>query len=405
MLKHSFGLALKNLRKRGLRTWLTLLGVVIGITAVVSFISLGEGLRNAVVGQFASLSADRLIVQSAETGFGPPGSTAIRKLTSKDSELIEETSGVELTLKRIIRSGKIEFNKQSSFALIGSIPDEKEKIDYLYESFNIKVAEGKLISAGDSGKVVLGNDYLERIDFGKTLRAGSRLKIQGKEFEVIGILDKLGSVFFNSIILMSEKDMNNLFNIGDESDIIVVKIESEEITGKVAKDLEDKLRRDRKQKKGEEDFSIQTPEKAFESVSLILNIINLIVSGIAGISLLVGGIGVANVMYASVLERTRDIGVMKAVGARNSDILYIFVIESCLLGLIGGIAGSFLGIGLAFLASASANAYFDNQILKVTFSLQLIIASVIFSLFIGLLAGVLPARQAAKLKPVEALRR
>ncbi|MEK6848158.1 MAG: FtsX-like permease family protein, partial [Nanoarchaeota archaeon] len=208
-----------------------------------------------------------------------------------------------------------------------------------------------------------------------------------------------------SIILMSEKDMNNLFNIGDESDIIVVKIESEEITGKVAKDLEDKLRRDRKQKKGEEDFSIQTPEKAFESVSLILNIINLIVSGIAGISLLVGGIGVANVMYASVLERTRDIGVMKAVGARNSDILYIFVIESCLLGLIGGIAGSFLGIGLAFLASASANAYFDNQILKVTFSLQLIIASVIFSLFIGLLAGVLPARQAAKLKPVEALRR
>ena len=112
MLKHSFGLALKNLRKRGLRTWLTLLGVVIGITAVVSFISLGEGLRNAVVGQFASLSADRLIVQSAETGFGPPGSTAIRKLTSKDSELIEETSGVEITIAR--SAPAIEFRNPCS---------------------------------------------------------------------------------------------------------------------------------------------------------------------------------------------------------------------------------------------------------------------------------------------------
>ena len=134
-----------------------------------------------------------------------------------------------------------------------------------------------------------------------------------------------------------------------------------------------------------------------------MNIINIVISGISGISLLVGGIGIANTMYTSVLERTREIGVMKAIGARNSDVLYIFLIEAGMLGLLGGIIGVLLGLGAAFLASYSANSFFGENIFIVTINYSLVLFALGFSLAIGMLAGFFPALQASKLKPVEAL--
>ncbi len=400
-----FFIALRNIRKRGLRSFLTLFGIIIGIAAVVSLISLGDGLREAIIGQFASLSADRLIVQSVETGFGPPGSTAVNKLTEHDLKLIRETSGVELAVTRIIRSGKLEFNRIVNFELVGSVPEKKEDIDYIYSSFNIRIKEGQLLEETDSGKVVLGNDYINSEDFEKKIIVGDRVKIQDKEFEVTGFLDKLGSVFFNSIILMPEKDMKSLFNIGDEIDLIAVKVLSAERVEEVGKSISEKLRKNRKEKEGEEDFSVQTPQKAFEAVSSVLNIVNIIVSGIAAISLLIGAVGVANVMYTSVLERTREIGVMKAVGAKRNDILMIFLIESGLLGLAGGIIGAFAGLFIAFFASYIANSYFNAVVLKIQISILLLLGAVFMSFFLGLLSGLFPARQAAQLEAVEALRR
>ena len=149
---------------------------------------------------------------------------------------------------------------------------------------------------------------------------------------------------------------------------------------------------------------MQTPLQAIGTVNTILNIINLIVVGIAVISLLVGGIGIANTMYTSVLERTREIGTMKAVGAKNKDILLIFLIESGLLGLVGGIVGALIGLGLGFIVSGAANSYFGEEIIRVNLSLPLIFGAIIFSFLMGIFAGVVPALQASKLKPVEALR-
>ena len=404
MLKGYFFLALGNLRHRGLRSWLTMLGIFIGIAAVVSLISLGQGLETAITGQFSTLSIDRLVVQNVGGSFGPPGIGSVKKLIEKDIKIIESVSGVERTIARILRTAKVNYNEITRFEFIGSLPQKQEDIDYIYDSFSLEFESGKSPLSSERGKIVIGNDFKEDNGFDKDIRPGSSLEIQGKKFEVSGILKKTSSFQFNRAIFMLEEDMNDLFSIKNEFDFVVIQVEDRDRVEKVASEIARKLRDDRNQKLGEEDFSVQTPLQAIGTVNTILNIINLIVGGIALISLLVGGIGITNTMFTSVLERTREIGTMKAVGAQNKDILLIFLIESGLLGLVGGIVGAILGLSLAFLVSSVANSYFGEEIIAVSLSLPLLIGAICFSFLIGIAAGTLPAFQASKLKPVEALR-
>jgi len=404
MIRDFFLLAVNSMKKRQLRSWLTLLGIFIGIAAVVALISLGSGLRTAITGQFGDLSADVLTFQNAGTGFGPPGSTVVRKINENDLKLIESTNGVEFAIPRLIRLVKVEYNGVLGFKYLASLPKEKEKIDFVYLELKMGVKEGRLLKPGERGKVVLGGDFTSKDEFGKLIRAGSKIKLQGKDFEVAGILNKGSSIIINSAILMNEEDMKELLNIEDEIDLIAIKVASVDQVEKVSKDLTDKFRRDRNEKKGEEDFTIQTPVQSLEAINTILNIVNIVVIGIASISLLIGGIGIANTMYTSILERTKEIGTMKAVGARNSDILKIFVIESGLFGLIGGISGVVFGLFLAFSVSSAAENYFGQNILIFAISWSLVIFAISFSFLIGVLAGLVPSWQASKLKPVDALR-
>ena len=396
MLKDHFSIALGNLKHRGIRTWLTMLGIFIGIAAVVSLISMGAGLREAITGQFSSLSADRLIIQNAETGFGPPGSNAIKKLTEHDIKIIESVDSVINVIPRILRLVRTEYNGVLKFSYAVSLPKDNKQIESVYSSFSITESSGKLLNADDNGKILLGNDFIEDNFYGKQLRVGSKIFIQGKDFEVIGFIKKTSTFQINSAIFMIEGDLEKILSINNEYDLIVAQ---------VSEKIERKLRQDRKEKIGEEDFTIQTPIQALGTINTILNIINIIVSGIAAISLLVGGLGIANTMYTSVLERTREIGTMKAVGAKNKDILTIFLIESGLLGLIGGIIGALLGLGFAYTASLGVNAFFKSDIFVPQFSLPLLLVAIAFSFVIGIVSGVLPALQASKLKPTEALRR
>jgi putative ABC transport system permease protein len=403
--KDFFNLAFGNLRHRGLRSWLTILGIFIGIAAIVALISLGDGLRGAVTGQFASLDADKLIIQSASTGFGPPGSTAVKKLTEHDIKIIEGVPGVSEAVGRLVRVGKIEYNKVAGYGYIASIPQDKAKAEIVWDAANVKVAKGKLLSTTDKGKVVVGSTYAETEDYGKTIRVGSNIKINGKDFEVIGILEKASSFTMNSAILMNEDDMKESLGIGDEWDMIVAQLKDKNQAEQVADAIERKMRDDRNEKEGEEDFSVQTPLQAISSVNTVLDIINIVIAGIAGISLVVGAIGITNTMYTSVLERTREIGIMKAIGAKNSDIMSIFLIESGLLGLVGGIIGVVLGLAMAFGASSAAGAFLGGVDFNIKFSMPLIFGSMGFAFVMGIGAGILPAMQASKLKPVEALRR
>ena len=404
MLKDYFSLAFINIKHRGIRSWLTMLGIFIGIAAVVSLISLGQGLQHAITGQFSDLAPDRLIVQNAETGFGPPGSTAVKKLNENDVEIIESVNDVILVVPRLIRVVKVEYNDIGQFTYIGSLPPDQKKIDFIYESFNVESEQGKLLNSNGRGKVVLGNDFIAYDKFGKKIRAGSKITIQNKEFEVAGILKKTSTFTLNSVVLMGEDDMKEILNISDEFDAIAVQVSDKDKSLIAAEAIKEKMRKDRNLEEGKEDFSVQTPEQAVQSIKDILNIVNLVVIGIAAISLLVGGIGIANTMYTSVLERTKEIGVMKAIGAENKNILYVFIIEAGFLGLTGGIVGAIIGLFLAYGVSLIANSFLPGIGLRVSPSIPLLLAAISFSFCVGIASGIIPAIQASKLKPVQALR-
>ena len=405
MILQYASLAINNVRHRGIRSWLTILGVFIGIAAVVSLISLGQSLQQAITGQFSALSADRLVIQNAETGFGPPGSTAVKKLTEHDVEIVKSVSGIKRVVSRLLRVLPFEYNRVKGFEFVVSIPEKQEDIEYTYDSFQIESAEGKLLDATTTGKIMIGSSVAEVQNYEKKLRLGTRVKINGKEFEIAGILKPTGTFQVNSAVFMPEKDLKGLLNIDDEIDLIVAQVESESQLERVAEEIKRKLRKDRNLKEGEEDFSVETPLQAVQTIQTILSIVNLIVGGIAAISLLVGGIGIANTMYTSVLERTKEIGTMKAVGAKNKDILFIFLIESGLIGLIGGLVGAVLGLSLAFAIAAIANNSFGTTLFNVQPSYPLLLASIIFAAGLGVLTGLLPAFQASHLKPAEALRK
>jgi len=406
VIKDYFSLAFENLKHRGLRSWLTILGIVIGIAAVVALISLGAALKTAVIGQFGSLSVDILTVQNKGAGFGPPGSTVVEKLNRHDLTIIQNVNGVDQVITRLIRVGSLEYNDVSKFGYIGDLPENIEGMDLVYDSLDISAEKGRMLDVGDKGKIMLGNDFLESEEFEKEFAVGKKVKLKGefeKEFEIVGILEKGNNFIFNGIVLVMHDDMDELFNVQEEYDLIVVKVKDKDKIEDVAAEIERKLRNDRNEDLGEESFSVQSPLETLGAVNSVLNIINLIVIGIAAISLIVGGVGIANTMYTSVIERTCEIGVMKAVGAKNSDIMWIFMIESGLLGLVGGIAGALIGLGAALSVSSIATSALGVPF-NVIISYPLLFGAISFSFIIGIVSGVLPARQASKLKVVDALR-
>lgn len=404
MISDYFLLAFRNIRKKGLRSWLTILGVFIGIAAVVSLISLGAGLKTAVLGQFGSLSVDTLTFQNKQVGFAPPGSTVIEKLDDSDLKILEGTQGVRRVIPRLVRVGKLEYNGVAGFGYGIDIPDDRDNQEFVYGAMNIKAEEGRLLKPGDTGKVLLGNNFIDTKDFGKAFAVGKKVKVNDKEFEIVGFLEKSSNFQLNGVVFMIHEDMAKLMNAEGEYDLFVVQVRDKNQIAEVANRIEIEFRQDRKEKVGEETFSVETPLQALSSVNTILNIINVIVIGIAVISLIVGAVGIANTMYTSVLERTKDIGVMKAIGARNADILWVFLIESGLLGLVGGIVGALAGLGGAIGVSNIANSALGTNLFIVSVNYSLLFGAIGFSFLVGVISGVLPALQASKLNVVDALR-
>jgi len=405
MIKDYFSLAFGNLRHRGLRSWLTILGIFIGIAAVVALITLGQGLKTAITGQFGALSVDKLTIQNKQTGFAPPGSAVVEKLNENDLGVIRSVSGIKQIITRLIRVTNVEYNEISKFAYVADLPSDNDGEQLVYESFEAKIKEGRLLRYNDRGKLLLGSNYAKEGVFDREIRVGSDIKINVRGFEVVGILQPTSTFTINGAILIPNKDLKEILDIRDEFDLIVAQVQDKERIEEVADELERKLRKDRDEDLGEESFSVETPIQSLESVNTVLDIVNIVVIGIAAISLFVGGIGIANTMYTGVLERTKEIGIMKAIGAENRDILAVFVIEAGLLGLAGGIIGALIGLGGAIGASSIANQAIGTNLLAVSISYPLIIGAIAFSFFIGIVSGILPAIQASKLNVVDALRK
>ena len=404
MIKDYFIFSVKNLRNRKLRSWLTMIGIIIGITAVVSLISMGQGLKTAISLQFGDLGTDKLAVQ-ASGGFGPPGTGVVNPLTKGNLEKAGKVSGVKIAAGRLIKPGKIEHDSHASFSYVASMPD-REARRLIQEAQNLKAESGRLLKDGDKGKVMLGSNLGKKdAGLGKQIVVGSKIIIGGKEFEVVGILKKLGSFILDNVVFMNEDDLREALDVPkNDYDIIVIQVQQNADISAVQKRVEKGMRSERGVKEGEEDFSVQTPQALLGQVTSTLFAVQLFVYIIAGISIIVGGIGIMNTMFTSVLERTKEIGIMKSIGARNSSVFSLFFIESGMIGSIGGIIGAVFGVLLALGLSFIGKALLGTDLIRAEISPWLVFGSVFGSFALGSLFGILPAIKAAKLNPVDALR-
>ena len=201
------------------------------------------------------------------------------------------------------------------------------------------------------------------------------------------------------------KTMKDIYGLSDDSfSVIAVQVSKGSDLSRVEQGIKKALRKTRHVKEGNEDFYVSTPQKMMSEFNSIVSIVMFVIAGIAAISLVVGAVGIMNTMYTSVLERTKEIGIMKAVGARNSDIKLIFMVESGILGFFGGTIGVAVGMIISFFVSAFVNHILDSKLLVANFNAVFIALILLFSFFLGLASGVMPATRASRLQPVEALR-
>ena len=226
----------------------------------------------------------------------------------------------------------------------------------------------------------------------------------GVEYKVIGIFKKMGDPGVDKGINLGIESLREQYNEPELLSYIYIQTISKDNVEEVSEKIERKMRNDRDLEEGEEDFTVQTPLQMAETFTDILNIITVVLIGIAAISLLVGGIGIMNTMYTSVLERTREIGIMKSLGARNDQIMKLFIVESGLLGLGGGLLGVIIGFLVSKSVEFIAAEALGTSLLKAFFPWYLIVGALLFSFIVGTFSGVFPARRASKLKPVDALR-
>ncbi len=404
MIRDYITLSVVSLKHRGLRSWLTIIGIFIGIAAVVSLISIGQGLRLAVAAQFNFLSTDILTVQASGLQNGPPGSGAVNPLKESYVHDIEQLNGVEYAIGRMIEDAKLSFNGKNDFTFAASMPDgfKRKEVERIAQ---LEIDKGRMLKDGDARKAVLGANYGKAERMGKAVDLRDEVFVQNQKFEVVGILKKKGSFIIDNIILLNEDVMKNVFDVNDTYSIIAAKAAQGNEMNLIKERIDKYLRDERDVKKGEEDFSVQSAEQEIKNLDSTLFAIQIFIYVIAAISLVVGGIGIANTMYTSVVERTKQIGVMKSIGARRGDIFILFFIESGLLGMVGGFLGILFGVGIAQLVAIIGKIFLQTDLLKASAPLYLILGAFAFSFVLGSIFGILPALRAARLNPVDALRK
>jgi len=404
MISDYFKLAFKSLRQRKTRSILTLLGIFIAIITIFVLLSLSLGLNEFVNEQFEMLGGNIFFIQPKGQA-GAPGAGGAVELTVDDANIVKKVNGINRAAYAVVGNAKIEFNDKNRYYMAIGIPlDDPDSINLFFDSLNLGMDEGRLPKEGDKKKVLIGYNYKYKNLFDKPVKTRNTIKINDVEFEVIGVLEAIGNPADDQQIYISYEDAQELFDSGDRIDMIYAEIKAGADLKTVADRVERKLMNFRNVDEKTIDFTLQTPEELMATFDVVLNILTAFLVGIGSISIIVGGIGIANTMYTSVLERNKEIGTMKAIGAKNSDILLIFVIEAGILGLIGGISGVIVGIIIAKSIEYVSAVYIGSNIVRASLNPLLIIGSLIFAFLIGVVSGLTPSYQASRLKPVDTLR-
>ncbi|MBR9680183.1 MAG: ABC transporter permease [Candidatus Altiarchaeota archaeon] len=378
-------LAIKFVMQRRLRSILTTLGIAIGVALVFSLVSLNAGMSAYITDELEQMGSDMLIIMPK---FQMGGGMS-EPLTDDNLELIQRLPFVNLAAGMGTAVLPVEIKGDEQYrSVMGMGGAEMDEI--FRDMQNFKIERGRFIDDAELGKIVIG--YLIAKD--NKLSPGSQILIDGKKFRVSGIIAEVGNPEDDNSIIMSAEALWDITDNYGEYMIFFAKV-SEMKPERVAQVLE--------RARGREDFDVMTPESMLEMVNQILGAVSAVFLAVASISILVGSIGVANTMYVSVLERTREIGIMKSIGAKNNQILQLFLIEAGFLGLVGGTSGVIFGYGIAELFSYFA-ATQGIKALQPIITPGLFLISAGLSFVIGILSGLFPARWASRLQPVEALR-
>lgn len=400
--------ALKNLSKRSLRSWLTIVGIIIGVITVVVILSISEGVQKDINDQLSSFGSDNMFVvpvnieQDPGMGFsgGPARAPSSGKLTENDVSAIKGIPGVKSTMRFVYGRSSVAFKDKALTATVYGA--DREMFDVWGDYIDIE--DGRYYSQGEKGVVVLANDAANEMFGKKKVGVGNVIYINEDKYRVVGVLKLIGTSLSqtdDSAIYVSFEDGKDLFKSQlskNEVKLIMIKID----TGYNANDIKDRieaklcsLHKVTCTSEGR-DFSVVTSDSINEMIGSILFALNAFLFLVTIVASVVGGIGIMNTMFMGVLERIREIGILKSIGASESTILMIFLVESAVIGLAGGIIGTLFGVGILFILGQFGIPY--------VVSLQLLFFVFCFSVGVGLAAGYLPARQAAKMDPIEALR-
>lgn len=392
-------LAFKSILRNKTRSILTMLGIIIGVASVILLVSIGTGLQKYITDQFEQLGANLVVVVPGRVARG--GGNALSsgapnfngsKLTLADAEKVAKIQGpIEAVGTGIETSGSVSYLGKTKYTTIAGMSAEYLKIR------NLDVSRGKTISTSDvraeRNVVILGETVIQKL-FGQGQALGRDVTIGGQKFKVIGVLKSIGSgglgVDVNDFAIIPVTSAQKVFGMKTIM-VIGVKADTKEdipaVINLVKKELLKKYKDD--------DFSVVDQSSLVDSINQILGVVTVALGGIAAISLVVGGVGIMNIMLVSVTERTREIGLRKAVGAKPNDILYQFIIEAVTLSLTGGVIGVLIG-ALGSLAL--------SRVVSTSISFWSVVLAFGVSAGVGIIFGVAPAARASKLDPIEALK-
>lgn len=395
-LHKSFKMALNMVLHSKLRSWLTIIGIVLGVASVVAILSIGDGLEAEITSQFENSGGDLLTLTSGVSrGFGPPGrggtsssaSDEEVKITRTDLQTLKGLTDVISVNPEI--SGRVDIYYQGEQGTVSITGTDTS----VYKDFSTsEILEGRELISSDSNVILIG-ERLSTEYFERELGLNQILTIEEKAFRVVGIIEDGG----NNIIMPITQAYTVIDDkLKNEYDSIRIKIKDEDLLDETVLKIENKLLTSRHVNQKDKDFTISSNAAAAEMRQELINTMTSFLTAIAGVSLIVGAVGVANTMFTSVLEKTKEIGIMKSIGATNKDILSIFLFNSALIGFVGGLLGAILGYFLILLLQLSG--------MTAVLTISNVVMVVSISILIGMISGLIPAINASKLSPVDALR-
>ena len=412
--KHSFKTALSGLRTNRSRSALTILGIVIGITAIMLVLSLGAGAQNLILDQIQGMGSKTVVVIPGRQPSGPSdfANVFLDSLKERDLLILQNKLNVpyaEDIMPIVFGTARTAYkNETYQTTVLGGGNTEKDSV--MEEMFDIHPGRGLFFTAADvqskASVAVIGDKVREHL-FGDIDPLGKKIRIKDKTFQVAGVLGRKGQVsFFNfdDMVLVPYTTAQQYLLGRKYFDRIIISADSEEHIDEVVSDIETTIRANHNITDPEkDDFFVETQADLAERLKTITTALTLFLTGVAGISLFVGGVGIMNIMLVSVTERTREIGLRKAVGATNKDILTQFLFEAVILTLFGGVLGILLGSALSFVISFAIQKF---ALVTWSFSFPYLGAmlGLLVSAGVGLVFGLYPARRASRLNPIDALR-